>query len=330
MLNLLAQLGPREGLGPVLDRIRWQGETPRRIYGAVLGRLPESATLALPGEGYDARTHAEEALRSPEFQEGVLHRTLEAFPELQRLIFVHIPRCAGTDLVENLAARHPALPTDLARPERTGAYALLAALGAFARAAPLARSVLVSGHLALSWFVAHGLCRYTDAVFATVRHPYDIALSQVNYVLQRFAEDPALADADTRLWAAALGTTDPAGADPGVMAAHILAEPAIVPPDPLCTHLGDGTEESALDLVARCGVELVEVTQYAAWLRARWGIESTTRRRQAAVVLRAADLDPAARGRLAACCTEDLRFYDRILAAITRRGGAVVCGSDLT
>jgi hypothetical protein len=47
-------------------------------------------------------------------QARVVEMILNAHPEKQRLIFVHIPKCAGTDLTANLGTRYPVVHQTLA------------------------------------------------------------------------------------------------------------------------------------------------------------------------------------------------------------------------
>ena len=46
---------------------------------------------------------------SAAFQQEVLTLLLNAFPEKRRLLFVHIPKCAGSDLSHHLMTRYPSI-----------------------------------------------------------------------------------------------------------------------------------------------------------------------------------------------------------------------------
>jgi hypothetical protein len=156
-LQVLALLDDKHGLGHLLDRIDWRGVSPRQIYLALLGRLPESMGFAIGDADYSPRNHAESAYLSGEFQEQVITRALSAYAEKQRLLFVHIPKCAGTDLIENLSANQPWLNQNMSRREWTPAAVLLPQLKRFVIHTSVCSSIFVSGHLALSWYLDRGL-----------------------------------------------------------------------------------------------------------------------------------------------------------------------------
>jgi hypothetical protein len=290
MLDLLAFYEESVGLGALLDKIDWTGVTPLQIYYGILGRIPELANLAVPAADYSPRRHAEAALLSDEFQRDILKRVLEAFPEKRRLLFVHVPKCAGTDLIKHLNSRYPSLSQYLTESEWTPKSALFSHLRNFVININSAESVFVSGHIPLQWYLDHALYRYGDRLFAVVRHPHEMVISQVNYVFKRFFEAPRCHHPDTRGWADALGIqtfdTRMAPDDLRHLAFRILRSPQIVNARNLCSYLGSGTAESAFDLMARCYIEVTEVSRYNAWLRAEWAIEADTRANQSRPVLK--------------------------------------------
>ena len=51
---------------------------------------------------------------APSEQPRIVEMILNAHPEKRRLIFVHIPKCAGTDLTANLGTRYPTVHQTLA------------------------------------------------------------------------------------------------------------------------------------------------------------------------------------------------------------------------
>lgn len=271
-LRLLSQFDRAASLGRLLDKVDWSSVTPLQIYYAVLGRLPEDAKVAVPDEGYSAREHAEAALISDEFQQEILKRVLDAYPEKRRLLFVHVPKCAGTDLIEHLGSSHPAISEYLSQPGWTSKPALFEHLRNFAINAGSADSIFISGHIPLQWYLDHALYRFGDRLFAVVRNPYDMVISQVNYVFKRFFEAPRCHHPDTREWADILGmeifdTNMPPEAL-RALGFRILSSPQIVNSRNICTYLGDATADSAFELMARCNIELTDVDHYNQWLSA--------------------------------------------------------------
>src|SRR5436305_1147926 len=105
-LFALARPGDLPGL---LDRLDFSGVIPHQVYQLVHERAPERLDLFVRPDGYDARKHMEAALLSAEFQEKVLQHLLNAFPEKSRNVFIHVPKCAGTDLILNVGARQLSL-----------------------------------------------------------------------------------------------------------------------------------------------------------------------------------------------------------------------------
>jgi hypothetical protein len=332
-LELLALMDDDSNLEQLLHRVDWTTVTPRQIYLAILDRLPESASMAVPGSDYSPYGHARDALLSPEFQEAVLTRVLGAYPEKQRLLFVHVPKCAGTDLIENLSANHPWLYNDMSRPDWTPPETLMHVLRRFVIRAGASGSIFVSGHLPLQWYVDRSLCRFYDRLFTVIRQPHDIILSQVNYVFKRFYEAPRCHHPDTREWADLLGigmfdrNMPPEGLrDLGF---RILSHPQIVAANYLCNYLGEGTVESAIDMMARTDIEVTDTTHYQEWLKTSWGIDSTSQANKSTPIIRIEDLNRAQRDYIADLCREDQKLYDRVFERMERRGDGRVFGSGL-
>src|SRR3974390_1270890 len=121
LLELMRFYDRTWGITPLLDRIDFTDVKPLQIYLTVLGRLPESIEMAAPYPrgNYTARENLWDALLSEEFQRGIVIKFLSAFPEKSRLLFVHIPKCAGSDLASHLGERYPHLTQRLSEPEWT-------------------------------------------------------------------------------------------------------------------------------------------------------------------------------------------------------------------
>jgi hypothetical protein len=303
-----------------LDQLDWQAVTPLQIYSAILGRLPESAKVAMPEGPYSSRRAAERALLSREFQEGVLERLLSAFPEKRRMLFVHVPKCAGTDLTQHFQSKYPSIWLSLTRPVNADKSALFAALKAFVTRLDSSDSVFVCGHIPLRRYVRNSLYRYGDRIFSVVRDPQELAVSQVNYVFKRFFEAPRCQQPDTREWADALGfeafDTKLTADELHAMALRALRIPQIVSGREICRFLGAGTAETALDMMARCDIEVTEVRKYNTWLKAEWGLDVDTRANESRKIISLSELGSADRRYLAEICEEDMRIYDPIVSRI--------------
>lgn len=333
ILELLRLLDVDAGLAELLERVNWSGVTPRQIYLSVLNRLPESAEMSVPPADYSPLGHAEAALLSPEFQGTILNRVLVAYPEKQRLLFVHVPKCAGTDLIENLSASRPWLYEDMAKREWTSPDALMALLKQFAIRVGAADSIFVSGHIPLRWYIDHNLYRHGDRLFTVVRQPQDVILSQVNYVFKRFFEAPRCRHPDTREWADLLGMDmfdrDMPESELRKLGFRILSHPQIVTANYLCSCLGEDTAASAIEMMARCDIEITDTAHYNDWLRQSWGIESSSHANKSVPIIRTADLDAGQRNHVAQLCREDLKLYDRITTRMAQRRDTRIFGPEL-
>jgi len=116
LFELFATYDPARGLDELLASLDVTGLEPRHIYHSILGRRPETLQATKRPEHYNPRDHMRGALISPEFQRKIIPLILNAYPEKQRLLFIHVPKCAGTDLRIGLSTRYPALDIGLAQP----------------------------------------------------------------------------------------------------------------------------------------------------------------------------------------------------------------------
>ena len=143
--------------------------------------------MSPPADGrYYPRDHLNELLLSDEFQTEMLPRLLRAYEDKQRLIFVHIPKCAGTDLSNKLKTRYPWVDFNIMDSDWTTKDAMLRHLSRLATQIRFADRLYLCGHGGLNYYARNHLIRPTDQVFTIVRQPSDVILSQVNYVLTRF------------------------------------------------------------------------------------------------------------------------------------------------
>ena len=190
LLELAVNYDGESGTERFLQKVDWSSVSPHQIYYSILGRLPESASAVAEALQHDPKLLASQALSSSEFQSKLISFILNALPEKRRLIFVHIPKCAGTDLTQNLVEEFPYVHDHHGKAEWTSPEMVLGVLKAVATRALQTNGILVAGHIPLSVHMDRGMIRFGDRVFAIVRHPFEIAISQVNYVLRRFWEAP--------------------------------------------------------------------------------------------------------------------------------------------
>src|SRR5438874_907297 len=110
LFELLSLCGSVNELDTLVSRIDFSGAGPADICRIVHGRAPALTDLRKQ-KLYEPKQHFLGALFSDEFRQTLLQRFLTAFADKRRLVFLHVPKCAGTDLSLNLATRNLSLPT---------------------------------------------------------------------------------------------------------------------------------------------------------------------------------------------------------------------------
>ncbi|WP_113887370.1 hypothetical protein [Roseiarcus fermentans] len=158
-------------------------------------------------------------------------------------------------------------------------------------------------------------------------------ISNVNYVLRRFREDPECRSPGPSAWAKSLKIDrfepNMAEDDQRELARTMLKMEDFTRSILVTNMLGRGSLNSAIDLIVRTNIELVPLEAYSDWLAEQWGIDSTTRANESRKVLRTEDLDESLLSRVHAVCEEDFRLHERIMKAWRRVGGTHIFGSDL-
>ena len=306
------------GLDPLLEGIDFAGVQPRHVYFSVLGRLPELARDAVAPPGYDAKAHFRAALTCPEFQNRHIWLFLRAFPERQRLIFVHIPKCAGTHLTARVGAKYATLAETEAQPHQTPLPRLFTVLRDLLSSdgAP----IYVPGHFRLPWYLGEGLLRTSDRIFTVVREPTGRVISGINYVLGRLLLDRDAASPDTQHWRDWLGVRgvepNPSRAALLDLGSRILHDDRITEKDALCWFLGGGDVTSALDAMICAELEITDLHRYGRWLRQRWNLEAGEKCNESVGLLRIEDFDAADLQYIDRITEQDRLLYRKIAAAL--------------
>jgi hypothetical protein len=334
LFELLRRYDVSADMSSFARSIDWSELRPHHIYWLVLQRLPESAKVAVPGPDYSAREHATAALLGPEFQRSIIKLVADAYPEKRRLIHVHIQKTAGLDLKENLSARLPALPISLSQDEITSKRLLISAVRSVINNLHQADSLYIGGHKELSWYLKHSLYRFGDRLFAVVRHPHDIILSYINFIIGRFIDDPQLKRYDTRDWAGVIGLEKlPELRDPKsiteIASRLLLTRKSIIRPNFLCTYLGYGTAESAFEMMARTNIEITDITRYKRWLVEAWGINSGTRINRSTQHISFESFSASQKEYIQELCEQDMLLYPSIIRALDRSSAPYVLGSEI-
>lgn len=316
VMELLSLYDSRVGLFNLLSQVDFSDRTLAQIGYAALGAMAAASAQPQTWDRAQARDAMNNLLLSPEFQHNILRLFLDAFPEKRRLLFVHIPKCAGSDLSSHLVTRYPSIPERLRAPQWTGKDALLSELAELVRRLRYSDSVFVRGHINLAEYLEQGLVRPCDRVFTILREPVEIAISQVNYILTRVSAD-AKAGAfqpDSQEWFRLL-ELDPAPEDVSdaflrELGEQALREQKIVRPNSMCHWLGGGDAQTVLARLEAHGVEVTTTREYSRWLRERWGVESKTRQNESVKFLTLDGLRPEELAYLRGVCEEDAMLYE--------------------
>ena len=205
LIEMMQLFDHRRKLKSILDHLDFTGVNQRQIYRAVLDRLPSLEEVALEATDRSVEELFQLALASEEFQSRIVSLILRAFPEKRRMIFVHVPKCAGTDLTESLSPYYPHLYYLLGLERFTTKEHLFASLKEISLRLRLADYVFVSGHVPLGWYLDNDLIRHGDRIFTTIRDPMQMAISNANFIATRLIMFRQESRADTAGWLQALG-----------------------------------------------------------------------------------------------------------------------------
>ena len=277
--KLLSLYTRSQGLYNLLRQVDFADRSPRQVAYAALGGMAPSVGKGqwawTPGA---ARDLFNEQLLSETFQRNVLRLFLEAFPEKRRLLFVHIPKCAGSDLSHHLVGRHASISEQLRASHWTDSQQLFEELSNTVRKLALLRYDLrpwTREHWRIIWRRGwHDPC---DRIFTILRDPVEIAISQVNYILTRLKADAATGEVqpDVRAWMRMLDMDEaPAGLSDDVLrelGRRALRMREIVMPDPMCHWLGGGDAAAVLERLAEHEVEVTNTELICALAAAALG-----------------------------------------------------------
>ena len=326
--NLLTLLEDKQGLYNLLARCDMSGRRIDQVLFSVFGdSRPETPKVEVWNAGM-ARETAYEALTSPAFQKNVKDLFLNAFPEKKRRFFIHVPKCAGTDLSAHLSARYPAIHQSLTSRDYSSRHRLFGELSQLTRVIPFFDFVLVHGHMNLGDVLEARLLRPVDEMFTTLRNPIDITLSQTNYILTRIMQDAERGafGPDSRTWLHELGL-DIAPADvtrPMLddLRLSLLRDGSINRPDTMCEWLGGGDAQEVVDRLSELDAEVTTTRHYAGWLAGRWQIQSGTRRNESVPFLKQEDLGPADLDYLHDISVQDRKLYAEVEKRIDDAGSS--------
>ena len=336
LFQVLALYNPHMGTADFVRMIDFTGVTPLQIYQVVLGRSPESVEMALPHPDYDPAEHFLGALLSNEFRRNIQASFLLAYPAKGRDVFIHIPKCAGTDLILNLGHRSVPLPRMLGVDGWASDTEFLEIVAGLARAAMSAERLFAYGHMELGEYIDLVGIRPDDRIFTVLRDPIDLMISQANYAVGRIRQDPAGQQPDAAEYLHLLGLSrlpeQISCTDIKDLTVKALLNPLIAEPNRACFYLGRGSQAryaTAMEDLIIHNVEITTTKHYDRWLLQRWGISESARHNRSESILPNAEARRLCGAVLADVIAEDQKLYDVVSWALGQSGAASVTGQDL-
>jgi hypothetical protein len=314
-----------------LDEINW-----RQANFIVFGNL---ATETMRGHAqsakYLARDYIGELLLSDDFQKNLIPLFLEAFPEMKRVIFVHVPKCAGTDLSANLMRRLPFLHQQMTQPNWMQRDDLFRAISRLVLNVRFFDQIFITGHNSLRYYTSRNLVRPVDKVFTILRDPIEIAVSQVNYIMSRLTAEARSKDhsPDTGEWLRILNLDMIPLNMPEEMVQSlcttILHDTNIIQPNSMCSWLGGNDAETATNQLVEHDVEITIIENYKAWLRHTWGVISETQMNRSEKFISAEMMNDRDIAHIRKIYSEDIKLYDTVLGALQRNKKLSITGDEL-
>jgi hypothetical protein len=336
VFHLLAQYDRAAGLDDLLARVDFTGVGPSEVSQIVFGTPLRDRHAAIIPAGFDARAAFSAAILSERFRQGILPAFLGAFPELERDVFVHVPKCAGTDLTMNLGQREMPLPSVLESPGWLSDEEFLSVIGGLARAMPFLTRIFVYGHMEFGTFLDRCGLRPGDQVFTIIRDPIALMVSQANYAIGRLRQDPRGRDPDTVITMTLLGLSslpdNLSDRDLKDLVVRALLHPGIAFANQACRHLSNSKNlsfEAAIDLIIANDVEVTTTEQYNRWLKERWDIPHSARHNRSEQILTLHEARRLYAGAMFQATGEDQKLFDLVSWGLERSGATSITGQQL-
>ncbi len=333
LFNLFLRYDPNVGASSLFERVRVNFESlasmQNSLFAGLASARPEQGEN-LPGH---PKTRFVHLLTGPNFQKCVIALALNAFPEKKRLIFVHVRKCAGSNLTRHFSRRYPGLANELMEEARTSSEQLFTALKHFVTELCWSDEVYIHGHITLQRCRDENLVRSQDRVITVLRDPAEILISHINYVITGLLADPQARQTDTKSWLKTLNipSLDPTTSTDDLLrlAKRILHDTPLAPSNSICEALGRGDVVSSLENLAACNVEITTMKHYNTWLDSRWGIRSDQKVNVSRHILTAEVLNDRDRDRIRTLTVEDRNIFDLVAAQLEQSGQCFIRGAQL-
>ena len=334
--RLLGLFDPREGIEKLLSRVDTERVRPRDVYNAVLRRPPDNLAMATPHQGYNARRHFKAALEAPEFQRSAMRNFLQIYSDKRRDVFIHIPKCAGTDLVLNLAPGRLSFPKVLTLSDWVTSEELFSSISGLVQAAPFYSEIFIYGHMQVGEYYDIAGVRGNDQLFTVIRDPVELLLSQANYAAGRLRQDPAGEYPDTREIMNQLGIEELSGPltpeYSKLLAAQCLLNKRVSQPNRICYYLGKeqvATYQRAMEHIVTFDIEVSETSRYPQWLEERWGLQVSSRHNESEKLVTSQEARRFFSEQIHAATSEDQKLFDVVKWVLKQTGRSSTRGREI-
>jgi len=317
LFKLFSTYDPQNGIGSMLGSLDYKGVSRRQVLYSIFGKLPETADKCRTPEGYSPLLHYTDLVHSESFQRDLIERLAESFCDKNRLIFVHIPKCAGTDLIANISPHFPSINQSISDPQWTNKALLFDKLREIVIRLEGSNNIFINGHIRLNDLLKSQLVRFNDKVFTVVRDPISIVLSQVNYIMTRFIDDPKRELPDTREWLKYMDLQMiPESATQEYfrsLANRVLYSADLMKGNLICRFLGGGDRVSAINNIIIADAQITDTSRYSEWLRTAWDISSNTKFNVSKQVITRENITRQEMEHVMSLVNEDTPLYDQIV-----------------
>jgi hypothetical protein len=329
LFELFALHVPGQGIESILDLVDFAGVNEAAIWAAFGHKIGQQSQRA----GYVPRLHLHYMLHSPDFHERARQLLLNAYPGKRRAIFVHIPKCAGTDMTALLRRHYPTLQKAAFDPTVPAAD-LFTTLRDTVLGLRYSDTIALTGHERLAFYHRQfSLVRPQDWVFTIVRDPRAMLYSHLCYILTVCRDAPRTGRPDGLLWLKLLDLKaipeHASAAYLADLARALLAREDITPRNTLCNFLGDGTANSALEAIIASNIEITDTARYPAWRAEKFPHAAASHVNPSHPYFTPDQAEAADLDRIAELTAEDRLLYAAIAAAFARNDQLSIRGRQL-
>lgn len=333
MFELFASYDEAVGLEALVGQIDCAAASKQLPCDGVPSQRDASDDIAQSKTFASASADFLDMVKSDDFQSGILPLVLNAYPEKKRLLFVHIPKCAGTDLRLHLERRFASFAAILAVGWRTPKEELYRGLRQLVLELRRSDTIFVYGHMRLGACVKTRIVRPCDRIVTVVREPEDIVVSHLNFVLSQITRANELGGPrpEAQRWAKILQehqlSFDMLESDPQCFFKKMLRH--MGRRNTICNALGKGDAKSALKNAQACDIEITTVENYNSWIRANWAVTDATTVNKSRKFLSKDMLDDGDIEYVKSITSEDRRVFDLISDTIRGAGTVSIRGRSL-